>query len=410
MHLIGRWQKVRELGPMGWGRPFMLDRKWRRLLKHSESGEWWKSKEGLWLPVIRGAAGYSYRGVPRALLWYADVSSFNNFSQNTINNNYTAGSAGTAIAARHYNGPADTLQDIYCYIPNAPTGSPTLLWEVRTNNVNKPDTSGAAVASGTFVPTSTSWNKIAGVNVALSANTVYWIIIAGQSADGSNHADIQRSVFGDNSGTSIYSQWANGFTSNGWVSASVFNAWASICASFASGKVMGCPYVTQTGGGGTNRRGIRIGSIDPHIGIAAMVGASGALTGTDLAEIWLDANGPGGSPDYASDLQVLTDVGSIAGYMFGTPRTIPSGSTARAVFRYSGGGSTPIKMNIGTGADDNLRKMMFGEGTWYWTQANGTSDWSNDDINGFPQMHLLTEDLFDSAGGGMALAVSDGLR
>lgn len=405
--MTGRWLKVRELGAFGWGRPYMIDRKWGRVVPHSESGEWWKSKDGIWVPTIRGGAGYSYRGVPRPLLWYADVSSFNNFSQNTLSNNYTAGSAGTAIAARHYNGPADTLQDIYCYIPGAVTGTPTFLWEVRTNNVNKPDTSGAAVASGTFSPTGTSWNKIAGVNVSLSANTVYWIIIAAQSADGSNKADIQRSVFGDNSGTSIYSQWANGFTSNGWIGASVFNAWASICATFTSGKVMGCPYVTQTGASSTNRRGIRIGSIDPHIGIAAMVGASGALTGTDLAEIWLDANGPGGSPDYASDLQMLTDVSSIAGYMFGTPRTIPVGSTARAVFRYSGGGTTPIKMNIGTGADANLRKMMFGEGAWYWAQANGTSDWSNDDTNGFPQMHLLTEDVSGGVGTPLTVNVQD---
>lgn len=397
MRLIGRWEKVRAVGPGGVGLPYMLDRKWGRVLPHTESDEWWHSPEGIWMPTMRGGSGFSFHGMPRSTLISHDVSAFAS-STNTINNVLTVGTSGLGVAARFACFRNETVTDLYVATTTALTGTPILKWEIRTSNGNAPDTTGPGlVASGTFTPAGNTWNKVTGLSTALTAGTIYWIIIGGSTADGSNKVDVQRSGLNENSGTSIYAPYATGFTGNGWSGASsVFSAFSSICMVFSSGRVIGCPFVSETGGSSTNRRGMFIGSLDPNIGIYGLVGASGALTNSSGAELWLNSNGPSGSADAASGVQILTDVGSIAGYLFGSPQKIPARNTARLVFTYSAGGSTPTKMNIGTGVDANLQAMMFGEAAWYWAQANGTTNWSNDDVNAFPRMNVLIEDLLGS--------------
>jgi hypothetical protein len=389
----------------------MIDRKWGRIFPHSESGEWWRSPEGVWLPTMRGGAGFSAYGIPRATLLSHDVSAFTVFATNTIADVLTVGTSGTGLAARFACFRNETVTDFYVFTSSALTGAPTLKWEIRTSNGNAPDTTGPGlVASGTFTPAGSTWNKVTGLSVALSVGTVYWLIIGGNVADGSNKVDLMRQSLNENSGTSIYAPYAAGFTSNGWSGASsVFNAFSSICMAFASGRVIGDPFTSETGVSSTNRRGMFIGSLDPNIGIYGIVGASGAVSGSNGGEIWHDTSGPSGSPAASSVLQFLTDVGSIGGYLFGGPQKIPQGSTARVVFAYSGAGTAPTKMNIGTGTDANLRAMMFGDGAWYAAQANGTTDWSGDDINAFPRMNPLIEDVSAGPGTPIAFSVSDGL-
>ena len=410
MKLIGRWEKVRMLGMRGWGLPYMVDRKWGRVIPHAESGEWWKSPDGIWMPTIRGGTGFSYRGLPRATLWSFDVSAFSP-SAVTINNVLTVGTSEIGVAARAAIPQAETLTDLYYYCSSALTGAPTFKWEIRTSNGNAPDTTAPGLlASGTSTPTGNSWNRITGLSVSLAGGAVYWFIIGGNSADASNKVDLQRAGLNENSGTAVFAPYCAASTGNGWSGASsTFNAFASISAVFSSGRVVGDPYTAETGTVSTNRRGIRIGSLEPNIGIFGVFSTSGAASGSNGAELWLNANGPSGTPDAASVLQTLTDVGSISGYMFGSAQKIPSGSTARLVFKYSGGGGSPTKVSIGTGSDANLKAMMFGEGAWYWAQASGTTDWSNDDTAAFPRLNLMVEDI-GGPGTPLAFSVSDGLR
>jgi hypothetical protein len=85
---------------------------------------------------------------------------------------------------------------------------------------------------------------------------------------------------------------------------------------------------------------------------------------------------------------------------FETSPTLAKAAEYRVVFTYSASATTPRKLSIGTGADANLRAARMGGGGWYWAQANGTTNWANDDSNGVPQVGLIIEDQVAVAGGG----------
>ena len=91
---------------------------------------------------------------------------------------------------------------------------------------------------------------------------------------------------------------------------------------------------------------------------------------------------------------------TLGGFLFGTPPTLAKATQYRLVFTYGSATALPRKLTIGTGADANLKAAMLGGGGWYWTEANGTIDWSNDDTASWPQVAVVIEDQIAVAGGG----------
>jgi hypothetical protein len=63
------------------------------------------------------------------------------------------------------------------------------------------------------------------------------------------------------------------------------------------------------------------------------------------------------------------------------------------VLTVSGAATTPNKASIGTGSNAILRSAMLGGGKWYWAESNGLIDWSNDDINAWPFLMLIVDDI-----------------
>jgi hypothetical protein len=89
------------------------------------------------------------------------------------------------------------------------------------------------------------------------------------------------------------------------------------------------------------------------------------------------------------------------GLLFAPSATIPGATPTRVVFTYSGAATRPQLLQIGTGTDANLRSSGIGSGSIYWAEANGTTNWANDDINSFPAAMLLIDDQV--AAGGMVV-------
>jgi hypothetical protein len=51
---------------------------------------------------------------------------------------------------------------------------------------------------------------------------------------------------------------------------------------------------------------------------------------------------------------------------------------------------------------------MLGGGSMYWAEANGTTNWSNDDTAAWPAMTLLVDDMVDPLEGGGDIPINAG--
>ena len=104
MHLIGRWERVRELGPAGYGPALVLDRKWRALRPYPGTGEWWRSRAGVWRPLARVLAderGALFGSRQQGGLWtgYSTPGGLA-FQTTNLSSAYTYGSAGASCGMR----------------------------------------------------------------------------------------------------------------------------------------------------------------------------------------------------------------------------------------------------------------------------------------------------------------------
>lgn len=414
MHRIGRWEKVRELGPMGWGRPFMLDRKWGRLLPHTESGEWWKSPSGLWVPTIRGGSFAGTLTIPRTYVGVTPGLSSPSLVSHNLSNNYVAGTGGNAIAARMMWPISDTLNALYFYLVSyAGTAANVtdLNWEVR-KGTSIPDTSAPGlVASGTFNPNSaTGWLVISGLSVALTANQGYFLIVGDANGNGTDFARVANTFFSDPQG---YFLWQAVSTVGGYTTRNAQASAAVIVAQLASGSVLGSPYSTSSSGGSSSaERGFKIPTalaLKGGLKIWGLLGDGAQSTTITGVRVWSGTAGPGGSPDATGTCIVYGITGNPSnqvGALFGTPYTLLPSTQYRITLTFSGAANSLGKLSIGTGADAVLRSAMFGGG-WHHTIESG-GVWS-DDQDSCPYATLVVEDLV-AAGGSLALVVSDGLR
>ena len=119
--------------------------------------------------------------------------------------------------------------------------------------------------------------------------------------------------------------------------------------------------------------------------------------------MWAGANGPGGSADASGTTPLAGNAIATAseqGYAFETPPSLTQGTTYRLVFTYAAAATIPIRFQIGTGADATLKSAMLGGNAWYWAEANGTTDWSNDNTAEFPAVDVILEDFVTASAGG----------
>lgn len=403
MHLIGRWERVRFLNHRGLSAPFVLDRKWKSFKPYYNAD--WTYIEDVWLPTIRGG---SFNSVTQSPTFRFGMFNTAAGTQTTValNSTYTFGSAGAASGGRWRLPVAKTLNNLYFYVVSY-TGTAanvsSLLVELRNDSSNAP---GSTVhANQTKDPASaTGWINCSGLSYAASADTTYWLSVAEDSYNGTDSATVltrMSNVAEGIDGLYNYSRFGATDTANGWSTTTMRANTMSMVATFSDGTSIGDPFsAAGTAANNTERRGFYIGGFTETIKILGMIPGAGSNNISAL-ELYDSVTAPGGSVLATGNTQTLGTTHLVSGFLFETPPTAAKATVYRLVFTYSAAAtSSPRKITIGTGADANLRAAMLGGGNFYWAQANGTTNWNNDDNTGFPQADMILVDQVEVAASG----------
>jgi hypothetical protein len=393
---VGRYHRVRAYGLNEAGPPLVLDRKWGALQPYLNE-EWWQTPQGLYVPVLRGGIGMQGRfQQPRDFI---GTSGFTAGAQQTIalDSAYTSGSAGDAIAARLSIAKNSTLSDIYFFIVSY-TGTAANVndidYEVRTGTVTTVTTSaGGLVATGTKNPASaTGWIRISSLSAALTAGTFYYIILGDAEGNGTDFATLLSShTMSLTSLVMSAADYMEATTTNGWTAVTLNNRASNLVLVFADGTIRGNPFTANAGStSSTNRRGLSVDGFRSYLKVYGLVtGISANISGVEL--IFNDST-PGGAT-LASSTVLTGGTTGINGGLFTDPYLCGPGIPYRFVFTYGGAATVPNKCSVGSGADANILASMLGSGNWYWAEANGTTNWSNDDTTSWPFMGIMLEDF-----------------
>lgn len=403
MHLIGRWEKVRALGPHGWGQPWILDQKWGQLLPYRHD-QWWRSPDGVWVPVVQGGiAGMSaLRQRPRMEVGIlADVGHFTR----TFSTNYVSGTSGTASGARISLPVQKTLQDVYWCISSY-TGNAALVttldFELRTGTSSGPTTSAGGLVetiTGVNPASATGWIKVSGWSSVLSAKTYYFLIAGDADGNGTNNAVVY-TYFGN---FLSWHDWMAVYTANGFQSTSRVS-YASISALVCDDDTAyGCPFNSRTASAANALQyGLYIDGVLAPIKLFGLQTSTGC-TNMSGCKVYPATEAPDGT---AITNGTATDpfVGQATTYTFArftTPPTLDALTPYRIVYTFSGSATRPGYYSIGTGSDANLQSLMVGGGGWYKTEEAAGPVWS-DDTSAYPEMMLLLEDVgtADAGSGG----------
>ena len=417
MHLIGRWERVRgyQVGPGRWDPPLMLDRKWSTLSPFA-CEEWHQTRNGVWIPAIRGGS-FAFPGV--GPYWTAKLATEGlgalSMSTLALNSAYTFNSGGDGVAM-HYVGAGKAVANAYYYIPSAATGTKANIndinAELRNDNGigNAPNrasptlhSSGSADPNGDDVANAdlTGWHKIALSAFPDTYGTAYWLIIADADGGGVDYATVQ---FALGSGTdprpgnrllgAPFSHTA-GFNAN--PSAAI--AYPNLVLEYSNGSVLGWSSTSHAEvTSNTEEKGLRLGGMTEQIKLlGAWANVNADRTGL---KVYLDDGTVPGGTTQASGSAATYVSGTLYGMLLSSAYTIPKATALRIVF--TGTLSRPRKLAIGTdnGYTTITRAARPGGADWYYAWANGTTDWANDDQDAQPDMTLLFEDQVAVAGGG----------
>ncbi len=406
MHLIGRWERARAIGPNGPGHAYMIDRKWNTIAKIQEESNWVQLESGVYAPAVRGGSFFGAR-----------QSSFQNAfgslgegaaTQTTValsTTGYEFGVAGNVTGLRFLATEAITLTNIYFFITSY-TGTAAnvndINVELRSGTVTAPT---SAILTGQVInpASATGWINCSTLSpsFALVPGTWYWVLVADADASGTDFATVlnRATQLGFTTTSGVMRGLRAAYSStNGASSISVQVLPGTIVIVGSTGQVIGNPFsTTATSTSSTNRRGLRFDGLEGNLRIFGMVNGVSS-TGISGLELYETATLPGGTALATStNLIPGADTATLGSVLFNSPYPIVRRNQVyRLVYTYSVAGTSPRRLQIGTGVDANLRTAMLGGGTMYWAEANGTTDWTNDNISEFPQCAVLIDDYLQA--------------
>lgn len=325
----------------------------------------------------------------------------------SLNNAYLAGLSGNAYSARYLvPSGGKTLDSVYFFISSY-TGT-----SLSVNDINievRPEASAGAATPSTSTLTdsatkdpasATGWVQATGLTASLTGAARYFVIVGDADGGVTDFAVCQsRSVWGDaGTATQQAARFLSATTTSGWASGNNIGAgtYPQLVLTFADGTSTGNPLSTATApSSSTQQRGLYIdptalGASLPVFGML-WTAANGSVSGM---KVFSGSTLPNGSADNTSTDILYSGTATRIGCLTssGTPVNLSPGTAYRLVATYSGsttGG--PQRMDIGTGADANLRAAMPGNGLLYWTQDNGSSAWSGDLNTSLPAVGLLID-------------------
>lgn len=394
-----RYTAVREYFPITneLSELFILDRKKQQLFTYPDC-------KLIHYPFRGGILSYpGYTNIPTALRIVPNISIQSTLTHGTtaLSSAYTAGSAGNAGYSRIQGWGNITISSVYFFIPSF-TGTAasvtTVNLEIRSGTATAVDNTGPGLlASASINPGGTTgWKVFSGINLALSAGNYYWIPIADADGNGTNFANINRSItnFPYGSELTIYPFNIGYTTTNGGSTVTAQNTSSSFVVIFSDGNILGIPFASSAVSGGSNSRGLRFLNGFPFDcilhGLVWRPTASSSVSG---GSIWTGTTGPTGTPFLTSTTMIKQWVSSANNYavLFSTPTTLTHDTSFRAVINLSGAASTLTKFSMGSGADATLKTAMPGYGEWYWTE-NSAGVWS-DETDAFAAIGLIIDEI-----------------
>jgi hypothetical protein len=391
----------------GLSAPYILDRKTGHLTRYNHH-DWHYLADHGYAPAIYGGSG-NLNSLSYLRFMLGTRSNATTGSTNvTLSNNYTYGSAGNASGGRFRFLAARTVTNLYFNISSY-TGTAAnvndILVELRNDTSNLP---GSTVhASQSKDPASaTGWINCSGLSFAASADTSYWVSVADPDGNATDNALIlSRIGAGIDVDDYLICDRMSADSTNGWSTGTLRSNPSSIVIGFDDGQGFGTPITSIVGStSSTNRRGFyfQSGFTEKLLCLGMLMpGGSNNLSSVEYYEG--SSTTPGTGATVGNHQVFVGGSSTIAGYFFNTPPTVPKATAHRLVFTFSSNTGAPRKQSIGTGADSVLRSAMLGQGSWYWAEANGTTNWSNDDTNSTPQCTFLFEDQIEVATGGSVL-------
>lgn len=414
MHLIGRWQQVhRYISHLNhYDGPFMIDHKYQTMNPVRDE-RWWKSKEGIWVPVVSGGLGNRWQGAEESGS-VAGYSLLNNgtitWQTRSLDSAYVAGTSGDAAAWSFIPTEDVTLNTVY-YLIDSYGGTAAnvndLTVELRADSSNVPDVSGAATESFVSNPTSflDRWITVSGFTTALTAGTRYWIVIGDLDGNATDFARLSVTFsaaedvdFLKSSSWITPADSTNGFSTV----SSRFAQTPAIILAFSDGSVMGNhPWtIRSTITSDTNQKGMFFGGGFGN-GNARIVGvqfmSNDQNVNWESVRIWEGTSGPSGTP-FATSVFMFQPGANNSGYSGGVfsgthsgngyPKLTPS-TDYRIVMQPT---VADALFNVIMGATDNatLRSAAPGKGNWYQTVESGGA-WV-DNVSAFVNFGVLFDD------------------
>lgn len=414
MHLIGRYEKIRAwaLPADVISAPYILDRGRARtdpLLIPSPGDEWWKSPSGLWRQVkdiwrseTGGLSGGSTGAEQQLFIGFLINGPAVGVATFSLNSGYTAGSAGAAASGRMFLSVAKTISAIYFWI-NSFTGTASnvndLNVEVRTESSTfriPNTTAGGLLDSGVVNPASaTGWTKVTLAGTALAAGSLSHLIVGDADGGATDFAVVSvGSTVTEATQAPTQGLYLSVSTTNGWGAITTQQRLAHIVALFSDGTARGDVFTTKVSPAvNTNRKGLYIGGVTAPLKIFGFAQGQ-SLNGNHSLELYDASTNPGGT--VLATGTVSFGNSSEYGYWL-TPYTLAKNTAYRIVLKASSGNvlgpGSRQHGALGTGASNaDLNGGMLGGGAWYYAEANGTTNWSNDNVNIFPDCQLLIED------------------
>jgi hypothetical protein len=405
----GIWERCRYIDAHGIGPAYFLNKR-KQTLTPVDGRRWVQTSKGLWFPCVAGGAA-SRGGWEQGFgqfTKYFDMETADSLQNHQLNSNYTYNSAGDAIGWRVFFPFAKTVSSIF-YRINTITGSPgALTFEIRNDNGTQPMRPGSTtLLSTTDTPSATlGWNEITGLNTALFADTIYWLVVGDPAGSVSDHYRVNTFFDGPSSNSKNPGSFSMVITSTDGFSTAPSAGSAtqpSFVLYFSDDTAWGNPLVVSTEPtNDADQKGLYIDGWGVDVRLFAVTFGDGTPTTPTDVKIWVSTSGPSGTPFSTSDIQYNIASATVpAGFGWTQPYPVLAANTPhRIVIDFSGGsGGVPDRLNFGTvngGGESRMAKAMPGAGEWYWTEENGAV-W-DDDTEAIPRLGLFIDDFTPDGG------------
>jgi hypothetical protein len=413
---MSRYHRIRAFGPDdSFTPPYIWDTRMQKLIPY-QNGEW-DHVGDVWFPAIRGGvAGVTSYQMYSNLWLYANTASSLTSNGIALDSAYTYNSAGDSVGNRVILTEAKTLSSVYFYIVSF-TGTAANVNDIDLELRNDGGTAvapkpGATLhANVTVDPASGTGWKSGALSFAMSAATYYWILVADPDGGATDFATVGRfftsvgsAVSATGSLMSGAQRMMNAITTTGWNIVTQHDGlMGRMVLVFTDGTAFGNPFSTRANpASSSDDRGLYIDGTQAKVKVWGIATLDGALPASVTSFHVYEGSATAPNAPTATGTVALTDVGSssVRGYMLPSLYTVNKETPHRFTFGFSSNNTSIARLQIGTGADANLKKAMRGGGGWYWTQGSGTT-WTDTDSEQ-PSMYIFAEDFFDQGGVSMS--------